>query len=53
MNETSSATNNKTELRPYLSPIAVWALLLDGVRLLSPAVPIFHRLDRLVPLSVC
>ena len=26
MNETSSATNNKTELRPYLSPLAAWAL---------------------------
>ena len=26
MNETSSATNQATELRPYLSPLAVWAL---------------------------
>ncbi|MBQ7534678.1 MAG: APC family permease, partial [Stomatobaculum sp.] len=26
MNETLSTTNNKTELQPYLSPLAVWAL---------------------------
>ena len=26
MNETSSASNNPTKLKPYLSPLAVWAL---------------------------